>query len=76
MENTPSKRLIIIQILVIFVIPVLLLYFKIFPANWRIVLLAVSSLFIYGIIRHERWAYEDMGIRHDNFKKVLPLGVI
>jgi len=72
MENTPSKRLIIIQILVIFIIPVLLLYFKIFSTNWRVVLLAVSSLFIYGIIRHEHWTYDDMGVKYDNFKKALP----
>jgi hypothetical protein len=72
MENTPSKRLIITQILVIFVLPVLLLYFKIFPTNWRIVLLVISSLFIYGIIRHERWVPEDMGVRHDNFRKAFP----
>jgi membrane protease YdiL (CAAX protease family) len=68
----PSKRLRLTQILVIFVLPVLILYFKILPPDWRMVLLAISSLLIYGIIRHENWTYEDMGIRHDNFKKALP----
>ena len=72
MDNTPSKRLIIVQIFVIFILPVLLIYFKILPSSWRMVLLAISSLFIYGIIRHEHWTYEEMGVRHDNFKKALP----
>lgn len=70
--HAPSKKLIWAQIFLIFVLPVLLLYFKIVPANWRMILLVISSLFIYGIIRHEHWTYEDMGIRHDNFKKALP----
>ena len=72
MDNLPSKRLAIIQILVIFVLPVLLLYFKVVPPSWRMIFLAISALLIYGIIRHEHWTYEDMGIRHDNFKKGLP----
>ena len=70
--HAPSKKLIIAQILLIFVLPVLLIYFKILPSSWRMILLVVSSLFIYGIIRHEHWTYEDMGVRHDNFKKALP----
>jgi len=68
----PSKRLMLTQIFVIFILPVVLLYFKIVPSNWRIILLVISSLFIYGIIRHEKWTHEEMGIRHDNFKKALP----
>lgn len=72
MENTPSKRLIITQIFLIFILPVLLLYFKILPIGWRAILFVISSLFIYGIIRHEHWTHEDMGVRHDNFKKALP----
>jgi membrane protease YdiL (CAAX protease family) len=72
MYNKPSKRLILVQIFLIFVLPVAVLYFKILPADWRVILLAISALFIYGIIRHEHWTHEDMGIRHDNFKKALP----
>ena len=70
--NTPSRRLMLTQILVIFVLPVFLLYFNIVPTSWRIILLAISSLFIYGIIRHEKWTHEEMGVRHDNFKKAIP----
>jgi len=70
--NFPSKRLMLVQIFVIFVLPIILLYFKIIPSNWRIILLLVSSLFIYGIIRHEKWTHEEMGVRNDNFKKAFP----
>jgi len=72
MENTPSKRLIITQIFLIFILPVLLLYFKILPVDWRYILLSVSALFIYGIVRREHWTHEDMGVRHDNFRKAFP----
>jgi len=53
-------------------LPVFLLYFHILPINWRFILLAINSLVIYGIIRKEEWSFEEMGIRHDNFKKALP----
>ncbi len=72
MKNIPSKRLILVQIFIIFVLPVFLLYFHILPISWRFVLLAISSLVIYGIIRREEWSFEEMGIRHDNFKKAIP----
>jgi membrane protease YdiL (CAAX protease family) len=68
----PSKRLVTVQIFLIFVLPVFVLYFKILPADWRMILLAVSSVIIYGIIRHEKWTHHDMGLRLDNFKKALP----
>ena len=68
----PSKRLMLTQIFVIFVLPVFLLYFHIISTNYRIVFLAISALFIYGIIRHEKWTHEEMWIRHDNFKKAIP----
>jgi membrane protease YdiL (CAAX protease family) len=72
MINVPSKRLILTQIFIIFVLPVFLLYFKIVPVGWRMVFLAICSLIIYGIIRREEWSFEEMGIRQDNFKKALP----
>ena len=74
--NIPSKRLMLTQIFVIFILPVFVLYFNILPHGWRIVLLAVSCLFIYGIIRHEKWTYFEMGIRLDNLKKALPFYLI
>lgn len=74
--NLPSKKLILTQTFVIFILPVLLLYFKILPVNWRMILLSVSCIFIYGIIHHEQWTHEEMGLRLDNFKKALPFYLI
>jgi len=72
----PSRRLKIVQIFIIFVLPVLLLYFNIIPVSWRMIMLAISALFIYGIIRKEEWSYEQMGLRHDNFKKAIPFYLV
>ena len=72
MTNLPSKRLILVQIFLIFVLPVFLIYFDILPISWRMVLLAICSLMIYGIISREHWSLEDMGLHHHNYKKALP----
>lgn len=72
MVNIPSKKIILAQIFIIFILPVFLIYFNIISISWRIVLLAACSLIIYGIITREKWSYEEMGIHHDNFKKAIP----
>ena len=72
MTNLPSKRLILVQIFLIFVLPVFLIYFDILPISWRMVLLAICSLMIYGIISREHWSLEDMGLHHHNYRKALP----
>lgn len=76
MQNLPSKKIILAQTFIIFVLPIFLLYFHILPMNWRFILLAVSSLLIYGIIKREDWSFEDMGVRHDNFKKATPFYLV
>lgn len=68
MQNNTSKTLIIIQTIIIFVLPVALLYFNILSSDWRIFLLAFCSLIIYGIIRHENWTHDDMGL-NNKFKE-------
>ncbi|MBP7006641.1 MAG: CPBP family intramembrane metalloprotease [Candidatus Pacebacteria bacterium] len=65
-----SKKIVISQIVLIFILPVALLYFNVVSSDWRVFLLALCSLFIYGIIRHEKWTHEDMGL-NNNFKEYL-----
>jgi hypothetical protein len=72
MTNLPSKRLILVQIFIIFILPVFLIYFDILPVSWRIILLAICSLTIYGIISREKWSLENLGLHLHNFKKALP----
>ena len=76
MDNEPSKKIIIAQILVIFLSPVALLYFGILPYNFRFILLTISALFIYGIIEHEHWTHKEMGLRMDNFKEAFPFYLV
>ncbi|MEI6581052.1 MAG: CPBP family intramembrane glutamic endopeptidase [bacterium] len=72
MTNIPSKRLMLVQIFLIFILPVFLIYFNILPVSWRMVLLAICSLMIYGIISRENWSFEDLGLHHHNYKKAIP----
>ena len=72
MKNIPSKRLILVQIFIVFILPVFLIYFNILPVSWRMILLLVCSLVIYGIISREEWSLKDLGMHHHNFKKAFP----
>jgi membrane protease YdiL (CAAX protease family) len=72
MINIPSKRLVILQIFLIFILPVFLLYFNIVSPSWRFFFLSLGALAIYGIITKEEWTHKEMGIRHDNFWQSLP----
>jgi membrane protease YdiL (CAAX protease family) len=71
-SNIKAKELVFVQILYLYVIPVLLLYYKIIPAQLRFIMLLGVSLLLLGIIRHNKWTYADMGIRKDFMKDILP----
>jgi membrane protease YdiL (CAAX protease family) len=62
-----EKELVWVQILYLFVIPTLLLYFKIIPGDFRIIMLLVITLLMLGIIKHNNWTFSDMEI----FKKFM-----
>ncbi len=73
MDNTKKGREILwVQILYLYVFPVLLLYFKILPGNARFILLFGVALLLYGIVKHAKWTYEDLGIRKDFMKDIVP----
>lgn len=65
---TKEKELVWVQILYLFVIPTLLLYFKIIPGDLRIVMLFGIAVLMFGIIKHNHWTLRDLGI-HKNFNK-------
>lgn len=76
MDNTKREReLVWAQILYLFVIPTLLLYFKVLPGNFRFLLLGVVSLLLLGIVRHAKWTYADMGIKRDFMKDIVPYSI-
>lgn len=67
-----DKEIVWVQILYLYVIPVLLLYFKVIPGNFRIVMLFGIALLMFGIIRHSKWTYLDMGISKEFLKDFTP----
>lgn len=68
-EASHRKHMAIYQVLLIFVLPIALLYFNIIAKDWRILILLLSVVVIYGIIRKERWHEEDLGLHLHNFRK-------
>jgi membrane protease YdiL (CAAX protease family) len=67
-----EKELVLVQILYLYIIPVLLLYFNIIPDNFRVIMLLVVVLLLFGIVKHTNWTYADLGISKDFMKDIVP----
>lgn len=67
-----EKELVWLQILYLFIIPVLLLYFKVIPGDFRFIMLFAIAVFLYGIVKHNNWTYKDLGISRDFMKDIAP----
>lgn len=72
LEISRERELVFLQILYLYIIPVLLLYFKIIPGDFRIVMLFGIALLIYGIVKHSKWNYLDLGIFKKFMKDISP----
>lgn len=66
-----DKELVLYQIFFIFILPIALLVFGIVPIEWRMLVLCISMLFMYGVIRKEKITDETMGLSKRTFKKSL-----
>lgn len=76
MESIRHEReLVWLQILYLFIVPVLLLYFKILPGNFRFLMLLVISILLFGIIKHNHWTYKDIGIKRRFLKDIIPYSI-
>lgn len=79
LENSKKqKELVWAQILYLYIVPVLILYFKIIPGSLvdlRFVMLFVVCLLLYGIVRHNKWTWADMGVRKDFMKDLIPYAI-
>ncbi len=73
--NRHDKELVLAQILYLYVIPTLLLYYGVIPDSFRIVVLFSIALLMYGIIKHAHWTYADLGIKKNFLKDVVPYTV-
>ncbi len=67
-----EKELVWAQILYLYVIPTLLLYFGVIPGNLRFVMLFGIALLMYGIIEYEKWTYFDLGIFKNFMRDISP----
>lgn len=73
MENIKKEREIVwLQILYLFLIPVLLIYYNIISDNFRVLLLLIVTVLMYGIARYEKWNHEDFGFKKDWIKDFWP----
>jgi len=56
----------ILQIFLLFILPVILVYVKIIPFKYRRQTLITVSLITLILIIYDRWSLKDLGIRFDN----------
>jgi len=74
MDNSTfrEKELVAVQILYLYIMPILLVYYGIIPGEFRIIVLFAIAVLLLGIIKHNAWTHADMGIRKDFMKDILP----
>lgn len=64
-----DKELILYQIFFIFILPIALLIFGVIPVTWRMVVLCVAMLFMYGVIQNEKISDAEMGLGAKSFQR-------
>lgn len=74
-NNRHEKELVFAQILYLYIIPTLLLYYGVIPGQFRLLMLFGVALLLYGIIKRAKWTYADMGITKDFMQGALPYAV-
>ncbi len=57
-----KQEIVVVQILYLFILPVLLIYFNVIPSNYRIVVFVAVALMLLGIINYNKWTFRDIGI--------------
>lgn len=67
----PRKWPVLVQILSLFVLPILLILMGVIPLKYRFFVLLLIAILVLGIIFFEKWTLKDLGIRIDNLKKSL-----
>jgi membrane protease YdiL (CAAX protease family) len=65
MDNKRQRQLVWVYIFYLFVLPVILLYFNVIHENLRVILLIIVAMLLIGIVRREKWTYEDAGLKKD-----------
>lgn len=76
LSERASKEIATAEVVFFFVVPIVLLYFRIIPVAGRIPVLLIFSVLIYGVIRKEGWSERDLGLSGKTFKKGLPVYIL
>lgn len=66
-----EKRKVLFQIIGVFVLPIMLLYWNVIPKDYRIFILILCSIFMYYIIKKEKWSLQSLGLSTHSFRKYL-----
>jgi len=66
--NISNKYKTLLEIALIFIVPVLLVYFNIISNNFRLIVLVIITLVVFFIIFKEHWIFEILNIRINNLK--------
>ena len=74
-QSRHEKEVVLAQILYLFIIPTLLLYYGIIPPAFRVGLLFTVALLLYGIIKRSHWTYDDLAIRKNFIKDIIPYAI-
>ncbi len=61
-ENKALREQRALQIFAIFIVPPLCIYFNVLNKDWRLMILFVATILLFGIIRKEQWTLSDLGI--------------
>jgi membrane protease YdiL (CAAX protease family) len=72
LSRMQGSELAIVQVFFLFVTPIALLYFHIVPIEARIPMLLVFSLWMYGIVKKEKWTERDFGLSLKTITPALP----
>jgi len=76
MDDIKKEREIVwVQILYLYLIPTLFLYFKVIPGNYRAILLFTIAILLFGIVKHAKWTYADMGVHKGYMKDIIPYSI-
>jgi uncharacterized protein len=51
-----------LEIVYLFIAPVVLIYLGVIPYEWRVIVLFIVSFLIMGIMRYQHWPKEKMGV--------------
>lgn len=76
MDDVKKEREIVwVQILYLYLIPTLLIYFNVIHNDFRVLTLFGIAIVLLGIVKHSHWSYRDMGIHNEFMRDIVPYSI-